>query len=96
MINGDLSLRIPLDNLTGFFYSVSFVFSSGIIWILGSLSTSLLAIFLSNDNSNDGSSNKLANIANRSVVDTNAPNATVPPKLEIVKTEKPKKSTIEV
>ena len=63
---------------------------------LGSLRTSLLAILLSSDNSSDGSNNKFASIANNSVAETNPPNATVPPKLEIVNTEKPKNSTIDV
>ena len=35
-------------------------------------------------------------MANIKVADTNAPKATVPPKLEIIKTEKPKNSTMEV
>ena len=70
--------------------------SSGIIFIAGSLKTSLLAILLSSDNNNDGSNNKLDNIANNNVVETKAPKATVPPKLEIVNTEKPKNNTIDV
>lgn len=62
----------------------------------GSFKTSLLAILLSNDNNKDGSNNKLDNMANTKVVETNAPKATVPPKLDIVKTEKPKNNTMEV
>jgi len=53
-------------------------------------------MLLSNDNNNDGSNNKLANSANNKVAETNAPSATVPPKLEIIKTENPKNKTIEV
>jgi len=63
---------------------------------LGSFKTFLLAILLSNDKSNEGKSNKLASIASSNVTDTKPPNATVPPKLEIVNTEKPKNNTIEV
>ena len=62
----------------------------------GFLSTSLFAILRSKDNNNDGKSNKLDNMANSSVADTSAPSATVPPKLEIVNTENPKNSTIDV
>lgn len=50
----------------------------------------------SKERSNEGSKIKLANIAKSSVADTKAPKATVPPKLEMVNTEKPKKRTIEV
>ena len=64
------------------------------IFIEGSLKTSLLAILRSNDNSKDGNSNKLDSIANSKVTDTNAPKATVPPKLEMVNTENPKNRTI--
>lgn len=62
----------------------------------GSFKTSLLAMLLSKDNNNEGKSNKLDNIANNKVVETNAPKATVPPKLEIVNTENPKNKTIDV
>ncbi len=63
---------------------------------LGSFSTSLLAMLLSSDNNSEGKSNKFANIANNNVAETKAPRATVPPKLEIVKTENPKNNTIDV
>lgn len=76
------------------FYSVSS--SSGIILIAGSLRTSLLAILLSRDSNNEGSNNKLDSIANNKVAETRAPKATVPPKLEMVNTEKPKNKTIDV
>ena len=66
------------------------------ILILGSFKTSLLAIMRSKDNNSDGNSNKLDNIANSNVMETKAPNATVPPKLEMINTENPKNSTIEV
>ena len=62
----------------------------------GFLSTCLFAILLSNDNSKEGSNSKFASIANNKVADTNAPKATVPPKLDIVNTEKPKNKTIDV
>ena len=64
--------------------------------MLGSFKTSLFAILRSNESNNDGSKSKLDNIANKSVADTNPPNATVPPKLEIVNTEKPKNKTMDV
>ncbi len=53
-------------------------------------------MFRSRDNNNDGNNSKLESIANSNVAETNAPNATVPPKLEIVNTENPKNNTIEV
>ena len=64
--------------------------------ILGSFKTSLFAIFLSSESNNDGNKSKFANMANKSVIETKAPNATVPPKFEMVNTEKPKNKTIEV
>ena len=66
------------------------------ILIFGSFSTFSFAIDLSNDKSNDGSNNKLESIARRRVPETKAPKATVPPKLETMKTENPKNKTIEV
>ena len=56
----------------------------------------LFAILFSRESSKDGSNIKFASIANTKVTETNAPSATVPQKLEIVNTENPKKSTIEV
>ena len=56
----------------------------------------MLAILFSSDNNNEGSKIKLANIASNKVADTNEPKATVPPKLEITNTEKPKNNTIDV
>lgn len=71
--------------------------SSGVkISNVGSLKVFLFAIFFSNDNNNEGSNNKLETIANNSVIETKPPNAIVPPKLETVKTKKPKNKTIEV
>lgn len=70
--------------------------SEGIILIVGSRKTSLFAILRSNDSSRDGNNSKLESIAKRRVIETRAPKATVPPKLEMVNTEKPKNSTIEV
>ena len=70
--------------------------SEGMISIVGLRSTSLLAILRSNDNNNDGNNNKLDNMANNNVIETKAPKATVPPKLEMVNTENPKNRTIEV
>ncbi len=64
--------------------------------ICGFFSVCLLAILFSNDKSNDGNKIKLANIANNNVAETKEPNATVPPKLDITNTEKPKNNTIEV
>ena len=46
-----------------------------------------------NDNNKEGSNNRLDNIANNKVMDTKIPNATVPPKLEMANTEKPKNKT---
>ena len=43
-----------------------------------------------------GNKIRLANMAKRRVTETSPPSATVPPKLEIMKIAKPKKSTIEV
>ena len=63
---------------------------------LGSFKTSLLAILLSKDKSSEGNNNKLASMANKSVTDTKAPSATVPPKLEMINTENPKNKTIDV
>ena len=77
-------------------FSFSASSSTGIIFIAGFLSTSLLAMLLSNDNSKDGNNNKLDSMANSSVADTKAPKATVPPKLEMVNTENPKNKTIDV
>ena len=62
----------------------------------GSLNTFLLAILRSNDNSNDGNKIKFESMANKRVIDTKAPNATVPPKLDMVNTENPKNKTIDV
>jgi len=53
-------------------------------------------MLFSKDNSREGSNTKFANIAKSKVAETKAPRATVPPKLEITKTENPKNSTIEV
>ena len=64
--------------------------------ICGSFSTCLLAMLLSNERSKEGNKIRLASMANNKVAETNAPKATVPPKLEIMKTEKPKNSTMEV
>ena len=50
----------------------------------------------SNDSNKEGSKSKFDNMANNKVIDTNAPNATVPPKLEMVNTEKPKNKTMDV
>ena len=44
----------------------------------------------------DGKSNRLDIIANKSVIETREPNATVPPKFETINTEKPKNKTIDV
>ena len=70
--------------------------SEGIILIAGSLRTSLLAIFLSNESNKDGNNSKLESIAKSKVIETKAPKATVPPKLDMVNTENPKNRTIDV
>lgn len=62
----------------------------------GFLSVFLLAILRSRDNKSEGNNSKLASMANKSVIDTKTPKATVPPKLEIANTENPKNNTIEV
>ena len=59
----------------------------------GFFRVSLFAILFSKERSKEGSSNKFASIANTSVTETNAPSATVPPKLDMVNTEKPKNNT---
>lgn len=74
----------------------SLSFSSAIICIEGSFSTVLFAILLSNESKSEGNNSKFDSIANNKVAETKPPKATVPPKLEMVKTEKPKNSTIEV
>ena len=66
------------------------------IEIVGFFKVFLLAIFDSNDNNSEGNNNKLETIANNRVTETNPPNALVPPKLDIVKTKKPKNKTMEV
>ena len=53
-------------------------------------------MLLSSDNNKEGNNNRFASIAKSKVTETKAPSATVPPKFEIVKTEKPKNKTIEV
>ena len=57
---------------------------------------SFLAILRSNESNNDGNNIRFDSIANNSVTETKAPKATVPPKLEIMKTENPKNKTIDV
>ena len=57
----------------------------------GSFNTSLLAMLRSNDNNSDGNNNKFESIAKSNVAETSPPKATVPPKLEIINTENPKK-----
>ena len=64
--------------------------------ICGSFNTCLLAMLLSKESSKEGNKIRLASMANNKVAETKAPKATVPPKLDIMKTEKPKKSTMEV
>ena len=64
--------------------------------ILGSFNTFSLLIESSREISNEGSRIRLASIANNSVTDTKPPSATVPPKLEVIKTANPKNRTMEV
>ena len=47
-------------------------------------------------NLEEGKRIKLANIANKSVTETNPPSATVPPKFEVINTANPKNKTMEV
>jgi hypothetical protein len=63
---------------------------------LGSLRTFSFAIDLSNVSRSEGNNKRLDSIASKRVPDTNAPRATVPPKFETIKTEKPKNNTIDV
>ena len=53
-------------------------------------------MLLSSENNNDGNRRRLESMASRSVAETRAPRATVPPKLETINTEKPKKRTTDV
>ena len=53
-------------------------------------------MLLSSERSNEGNSKRFESIASKSVAETNAPRATVPPKFDTIKTEKPKKRTTEV
>jgi hypothetical protein len=55
-----------------------------------------LAILRSRDSRSEGKRIKFENIAKSSVIETKEPRAIVPPKLEIVNTENPKKRTIDV
>ena len=66
------------------------------ILIAGSFNTFLLAILRSSESNKEGNKIKFDSIANKRVIETNPPKATVPPKLEMVNTENPKNSTIEV
>lgn len=70
--------------------------SNGKRGTVGFFSVFLFAILSSKDNSKDGNNNKLESIANSKVIETKPPNAFVPPKLDMVKTKKPKNNTIEV
>lgn len=69
---------------------------SGRMSIFGSINSFSLAMVFSKDNNNTGSKIKLDNMAKTKVNETKPPNATVPPKLEIMKTENPKNKTMEV
>ena len=62
----------------------------------GFVGSSFLAFFFSNVSTKAGSTNKLANIANKSVHEISPPNAIVPLKLDSVKIANPKISTTEV
>ena len=77
-------------------YSLVLSSSMGRMSICGFFKTCLFAILRSNESNSEGSRIKLAIIANRRVAETNAPKATVPPKLEMTNTENPKKRTIDV
>ena len=55
-----------------------------------------LLMVSSSDIRSEGSKIRFASIAIKSVTATRPPNACVPPKLEVINTEKPKNKTIEV
>lgn len=78
-------------------YLLLFISSfGGSILNLVSFKTLLFAIFFSKDKRREGNNNKLDTIANSKVTETKPPKAIVPPKLESVKTKKPKNNTIDV
>ena len=66
------------------------------IFSAGFFNTFLFAMLRSNDNNRQGNKSRFANIANNKVAEIKAPKATVPPKLEVIKTENPKNNTMEV
>ncbi len=66
------------------------------ISIVGSMNSCSFANVLFNVKTNDGSKTRFDNIPKNNVKATNPPKATVPPKLESMKTENPKNKIIEV
>ena len=64
--------------------------------MLGSKNSFSFAIVFSKESKSAGNKIKFENMASTKVIETKPPKATVPPKLEIIKTEKPKNNTIEV
>lgn len=70
--------------------------TSAKISIVGSKNSSLLAIVFSKESKSVGNKIKLESIAKSKVAATKPPKATVPPKLDKVKTENPKNNTTEV
>ena len=87
----------PLRGLGSFFSYLSPISSSeSRMAMVGSLKSSLFAMFFSNESNNEGNNNKLETIANNKVTETKPPKAMVPPKLEAVNTKNPKNKTIDV
>ena len=66
------------------------------MFILGFVKSSLLATDFDKVNNNEGNNIKFENIATNKVTEINPPKATVPPNSDIIKTENPKKSTMDV
>ena len=87
-----------IANINYLFLSNSSNFSSDCsrMSIVGSKNSCSFANVLFSVKTNAGSKTKLDNIPKHKVIETNPPSATVPPKLESIKTEKPKNNTIDV
>src|SRR5699024_4890192 len=60
------------------------------------LNVFLFDTLLSKETNKDGRKSRFDKVAKNRVMETNIPNATVPPKLESVNTENPSNNTIEV
>lgn len=66
------------------------------IAMVGEINSCWLAIDLFNDKTSEGNKTRLDNIPKNKVNATRPPRATVPPKLDSMKTENPKNKTIDV